>query len=241
MRYAAHRHREPESRLAGYLAEARTLMAHPPGRPSRPATRPSPRRTSTRRTSPRRRSTTTSRTCDGSGCRARPPRRSPPIEGPPDVLSRRLARDPRPAVRDPPLVAARARPLEPRLRHVRVAVPRLPLRAVDDDHVRARLPGRGGRLRLDLARDRTSWPMSSRTPEGATRTATGSAATPARAETALRAGIPRGAPPDSGRPRPPASLPGASSCVAREGATARSRGTRPGAPRPGRGARARRR
>jgi hypothetical protein len=30
MRYAAHRHREPESRLADYLAEARALMADPP-------------------------------------------------------------------------------------------------------------------------------------------------------------------------------------------------------------------
>ena len=30
MRYPAHRHREPETRLAGYLAEARTLLADPP-------------------------------------------------------------------------------------------------------------------------------------------------------------------------------------------------------------------
>ena len=34
MRYAAHRHREPESRLAGYLAEARTLLAGPPPTPA---------------------------------------------------------------------------------------------------------------------------------------------------------------------------------------------------------------
>jgi hypothetical protein len=30
MRYAAHRHREPETRLADYLAEARRLLADPP-------------------------------------------------------------------------------------------------------------------------------------------------------------------------------------------------------------------
>jgi hypothetical protein len=30
MRYAAHRHREPMSRLADYLAEARSLLADPP-------------------------------------------------------------------------------------------------------------------------------------------------------------------------------------------------------------------
>jgi hypothetical protein len=30
MAYPAHRHREPESRLAAYLAEARQLLAHPP-------------------------------------------------------------------------------------------------------------------------------------------------------------------------------------------------------------------
>ncbi len=30
MRYAAHRHREPESRLADYLAEARAILADPP-------------------------------------------------------------------------------------------------------------------------------------------------------------------------------------------------------------------
>ena len=34
MRYAAHRHREPESRLAGYLEEARVLLAAPPAEPS---------------------------------------------------------------------------------------------------------------------------------------------------------------------------------------------------------------
>jgi selenocysteine lyase/cysteine desulfurase len=33
MRYAAHRHREPESRLADYLAEARALLADPPPTP----------------------------------------------------------------------------------------------------------------------------------------------------------------------------------------------------------------
>jgi selenocysteine lyase/cysteine desulfurase len=36
MRYAAHRHREPESRLADYLAEARTVLGMAPGAP-RPA------------------------------------------------------------------------------------------------------------------------------------------------------------------------------------------------------------
>jgi hypothetical protein len=38
MRYAAHRHREPESRLADYLAEARTMLGMAPGapRPARP-------------------------------------------------------------------------------------------------------------------------------------------------------------------------------------------------------------
>jgi hypothetical protein len=30
MTYPAHRHREPESRLAGYLEEARALLARPP-------------------------------------------------------------------------------------------------------------------------------------------------------------------------------------------------------------------
>lgn len=34
MRYAAHRHREPEERLVAYLAEARTLLASPPPTPS---------------------------------------------------------------------------------------------------------------------------------------------------------------------------------------------------------------
>ncbi len=34
MRYAAHRHREPESRLADYLAEARALLADPPRAPA---------------------------------------------------------------------------------------------------------------------------------------------------------------------------------------------------------------
>ena len=34
MRYAAHRHREPESRLADYLAEARALLATPPPTPA---------------------------------------------------------------------------------------------------------------------------------------------------------------------------------------------------------------
>ncbi len=33
MRYAAHRHREPESRLADYLAEARRILADPPPPP----------------------------------------------------------------------------------------------------------------------------------------------------------------------------------------------------------------
>jgi hypothetical protein len=33
MRYAAHRHREPETRLADYLAEARGLLADPPPAP----------------------------------------------------------------------------------------------------------------------------------------------------------------------------------------------------------------
>jgi selenocysteine lyase/cysteine desulfurase len=33
MRYAAHRHREPESRLADYLAEARSILAAPPPAP----------------------------------------------------------------------------------------------------------------------------------------------------------------------------------------------------------------
>ena len=33
MRYAAHRHREPETRLADYLAEARELLAEPPPAP----------------------------------------------------------------------------------------------------------------------------------------------------------------------------------------------------------------
>ena len=74
MRYAAHRHREPETRLADYLAEARALLAslaaggRPPGR--------------TRPRRPRARSTATSSTCAGSGSRARPRRRSPPMEGP---------------------------------------------------------------------------------------------------------------------------------------------------------------
>ncbi len=34
MRYAAHRHREPEARLADYLAEARAILAAPPPTPS---------------------------------------------------------------------------------------------------------------------------------------------------------------------------------------------------------------
>jgi len=34
MRYAAHRHREPESRLGAYLAEARALLAAPPPTPA---------------------------------------------------------------------------------------------------------------------------------------------------------------------------------------------------------------
>jgi hypothetical protein len=34
MRYAAHRHREPEGRLAAYLAEARVLLASPPPAPA---------------------------------------------------------------------------------------------------------------------------------------------------------------------------------------------------------------
>jgi hypothetical protein len=34
MRYAAHRHREPEPRLADYLAEARTLLADLPRPPA---------------------------------------------------------------------------------------------------------------------------------------------------------------------------------------------------------------
>ena len=33
MRYAAHRHREPEERLADYLAEARRILADPPTTP----------------------------------------------------------------------------------------------------------------------------------------------------------------------------------------------------------------
>ena len=33
MQYAAHRHREPESRLAEYMAEARELLLHPPATP----------------------------------------------------------------------------------------------------------------------------------------------------------------------------------------------------------------
>jgi hypothetical protein len=36
MRYRAHRHREPESRLADYLAEARTILADPPATSRRP-------------------------------------------------------------------------------------------------------------------------------------------------------------------------------------------------------------
>ncbi len=34
MRYEAHRHREPETRLADYLAEARALLAAPPPTPA---------------------------------------------------------------------------------------------------------------------------------------------------------------------------------------------------------------
>jgi selenocysteine lyase/cysteine desulfurase len=37
VRYPAHRHREPETRLAGYLAEARALIAAPPAPPAAPA------------------------------------------------------------------------------------------------------------------------------------------------------------------------------------------------------------
>ena len=40
MSYRSHRHREPEARLAGYLAEARERLAQPPGQlaaPSYPA------------------------------------------------------------------------------------------------------------------------------------------------------------------------------------------------------------
>jgi len=37
MSYRAHRHREPESRLAGYLAEARAILADPPAASRRPA------------------------------------------------------------------------------------------------------------------------------------------------------------------------------------------------------------
>jgi hypothetical protein len=33
MRYTSHRHREPESRLADYLTEARAIMASPPPSP----------------------------------------------------------------------------------------------------------------------------------------------------------------------------------------------------------------
>jgi hypothetical protein len=36
MSYTAHRHREPESRLADYLAEARAILADPPEPPARP-------------------------------------------------------------------------------------------------------------------------------------------------------------------------------------------------------------
>ena len=73
MRYAAHRHHAPESRLADHLAEARALLAHPP--PRRAAW---PARRST--------STPTSRTCAGSGCPTRrrrswPARRRPPGAG----------------------------------------------------------------------------------------------------------------------------------------------------------------
>ncbi len=37
MSYRAHRHRAPESRLAGYLAEARAILADPPPASRRPA------------------------------------------------------------------------------------------------------------------------------------------------------------------------------------------------------------
>ena len=37
MRFATHRHQEPESRLADYLAEARALLADPPAPPTRTA------------------------------------------------------------------------------------------------------------------------------------------------------------------------------------------------------------
>ena len=57
MRYAAHRHREPESRLADYLAEARALLATPPATPP-------PRRTAGHAST----SAPTSSTCAGSGC-----------------------------------------------------------------------------------------------------------------------------------------------------------------------------
>ena len=67
MTFASHRHREPEPRLADYLAEARVLLADPPG----PTFRPRPWPTSSW--------ATTSATCAGSSCRSRPPRswRSP--------------------------------------------------------------------------------------------------------------------------------------------------------------------
>jgi hypothetical protein len=36
MRFVTHRHQEPESRLADYLAEARSLLARPPAPDTRP-------------------------------------------------------------------------------------------------------------------------------------------------------------------------------------------------------------
>jgi len=36
MRFVTHRHQEPESRLADYLAEARVLLARPPAPTTRP-------------------------------------------------------------------------------------------------------------------------------------------------------------------------------------------------------------
>ncbi len=87
MRYASHRHQEPESRLADYLAEA----AHTPAR--------------TRRTrAPRRRArptwpwAPTSKACDGSSCPTRP-QPSSAASGPPS---------PRPASR-PPSATSRGR------------------------------------------------------------------------------------------------------------------------------------
>ena len=68
-----------------------------------------------------------------------------------DVLRGRCPVHARPACRDPVLVAHRAGALGRDVRHVRVAVHRVPHPAVDDTHVRPRLPGRDQRLRLRLA------------------------------------------------------------------------------------------